>query len=109
MAFLRSILSRVLHQVSFHLSKKGELSFYQSSFDIEESQGRVLKNILKQVEGSENAKKHSLTKNSSLKELQDQVPVTDYDYWSTMIEQQQKNNENLLTHSDCLRYQPTSG
>ena len=109
MAFLRSILSRVLHQVSFHLSKKGELSFYQSSFDIEESQGRVLKNILKQVEGSENAKKHSLTKNSSLKELQDQVPVTDYEYWSTMIEQQQKNNENLLTHSDCLRYQPTSG
>jgi hypothetical protein len=109
MAFLRLILSRILHQFSFQLSKKGEQSFYHSSFDIEESQKQVLRNILKQVEGSENAKKHGLTNNSSLEELKNQVPITDYGYWSTMIERQQKINKNLLTHNDCLRYQPTSG
>jgi len=109
MNFMRSALSRVLHLASYYLSKKGEQSFSHACKDIEKSQNQVLNNILKNVTGSESAKKHNLSTTSSLKEFQEYVPITDYDYWSTAIERQQEEHINLLTNGDCLRYQPTSG
>lgn len=109
MKFMRSMLSRMFHQASFLLSKQGEGQFLLASKNLESSQKKVLKNILSHIEFSENAKRHHLTSGSSLSDFQEQVPITEYEYWSELIEQQQAEHINLLANNDCQRYQPTSG
>jgi hypothetical protein len=109
MLFFTSILSRALHQASYLLSKKGEDKFLLACKDIETAQNTILNDILNNVANSENAIKHKLNSNSSLKDFQKNVPITEYEYWSETISQQQTGNKNLLTNHDCQRYQPTSG
>ncbi|MBQ0730646.1 MAG: GH3 auxin-responsive promoter family protein [Oleispira antarctica] len=109
MIFFHTLLSRTLHQVSYFLSKRGENQFLLASKDVENSQKYVLKNILKNINNSENATKHKLSAYSSLKYFQEQVPITDYEYWSETIKQQQEEKINLLANTECQRYQPTSG
>lgn len=109
MLFTPSIISRLLHQASYLLSQQGETKFLLACQHIEISQKKILKNILKNIEGSESAIQHQLSTNSRLKDFQQQVPITDYDYWSQKIEKQQLEHVSLLTNNACQRYQPTSG
>jgi len=109
MLFMRSLLSRVLHQASFRLSQQGEYKFVLACKDVELSQKKTLAKILKNISSSENGIRHNLSPYSPLEDFQTQVPITDYDYWSSQIDRQQAENINLLTSSDCARYQPTSG
>jgi hypothetical protein len=109
MQLMRSLLSRILHRTSYWLSKQGENKFILACKDVESSQKVILAKILTNIVDSENGTKHKLSSKSSLQDFQAQVPITDYDYWSAQIEQQQSEHINLLTNNDCARYQPTSG
>jgi hypothetical protein len=109
MPIISSVVSRLLHQASYLLSKQGEEEYSQACQDVESAQKRVLENILSQLDGSKNAELHGLSKQSSLKDFQKKVAITDYDYWSDYISQQQEGEENLLSKQVCQRYQPTSG
>jgi hypothetical protein len=108
-ATVSSLASRLMHQVSYRLSLKGKNSLVRASLDVETSQKKLLARILDNISGSENANKHGLNASSSLKDYQQQVPITDYEYWQTSIHKQQKNDDPVLTKHSCQRYQPTSG
>jgi hypothetical protein len=109
MSVISPIVSRLLHQASYYLSHKGRDALLASSLNVEIAQNSVLKTILDNISGSENASKHGITIETSLQEYQQQVPITDYGYWQSSITKQQQGNDFVLTKHDCNRYQPTSG
>ncbi len=104
-----SLVSRLMHQASYRLSLNGKKDLVRASLDVESSQKEVLAKILNNISGSENALKHGLNANTSLKDYQKKVPITDYEYWQASITKQQHNKESILTRHLCQRYQPTSG
>lgn len=106
---ISSLTSGIMHQVSYRLSRKGSHYLVSASLDVKSAQKHILTKILDDISGSENAKKHGLSANSSLQEYQQKVPITDYEYWQASIHKQQENNETILTKYPCQRYQPTSG
>jgi hypothetical protein len=109
MSVISLIVSRLLHQASYYLSHKGRDALLASSLNVEIAQNSVLKIILDNISGSENGSKHGITIETSLQEYQQQVPITDYDYWQGAITKQQQGNDFVLTSHNCNRYQPTSG
>ena len=106
---ISSLTSGIMHQVSYRLSRKGSHYLVSASLDVKSAQKHILTKILDDISGSENAKQHGLSANSSLQEYQQKVPITDYEYWQASIHKQQENNETILTKYPCQRYQPTSG
>lgn len=109
MSAISSIVSRILHQASYLLSHKGREALISASSDIESTQINVLKTIIDNISGSETASKHGITTETTLQEYQQQVPITDYDYWQKSIAKQQQGSDFVLTKHNCERYQPTSG
>lgn len=109
MSVISSSFSKILHQASYFLSRQGEKEFSLACMNVEEAQNKAFNNVLASIQGSENAMNHSLSMASSLQDFKQKVPVTDYDYWSDLISKQQSEAVNLLTNSECSRYQPTSG
>ena len=109
MILLKSMLTRILHQLSYLFSLKEEKAFSQSCHDVEKAQSRVFENIMLSIDGSESAIHHGLSAKTDLDTFKTRVPVTDYIDWSKWIERQQKQYINVLTNGDCQRYQPTSG
>lgn len=106
---MRSLLTKALHRASHKLSSQGGEDFELSTYDVQTTQREKLKKLLQDIEGTESAKKHNLNKASTLEEFQDQVPVTDYEYWHDLIQTQQQGQQQLLSNNACDRYQPTSG
>ena len=80
-----NLISRLLHQASFRLSKTGGNKLSEASLDVEAAQKYILSNILHAIDGSLSAHQQDIEKNTSLKEFQQQVPITDYHYWQTLI------------------------
>lgn len=109
MSVISSLISRLLHQASYRLSHRGKNSFLAGSLNVEATQTAALKTLLDNIAGSENATKHGITSSTTLKEYQEQVPITDYEYWQSSISRQQQGNDFVLTKFNCDRYQPTSG
>ena len=101
--------SRILHHASYRLSHKGRSALITSSLDVKNCQLTVLKTILDNISGSDNANRHGLNSETPLQDFQQQVPITDYEYWQASIAKQQESEELILTKHDCQRYQPTSG
>lgn len=106
---ISSLFSKLLHHASYFVSRNGEKDFANACKNVKEAQNRAFKKVLESIQDSDNAIKHSLSATSSLKDFKQQVPITDYDYWSGMIDKQQSENVNTLTNTECSRYQPTSG
>lgn len=106
---ISSLISRLLHQASYRLSHKGKAALLTASLDVEAAQTTVLKSLFDNISGSENANKHGITNTTTLSEYQQQVPITDYEYWQSSITKQQQGNDFVLTKHSCERYQPTSG
>ena len=109
MSVISSLIGRLLHQASYYLSHKGKNTLLEGSLNVEATQTAVLKTLFDNISGSENANKHGITSNTTLKEYQKQVPITDYEYWQSSISKQQQGHDFVLTKLDCERYQPTSG
>ena len=104
-----NLISRLLHQASYRLSKTGCNNLSEASLDVEAVQRDILNKILNAIDGSLSAHQQDIEKNTSLQEFQQQVPITDYHYWQTLIQKQQEDNKPVLTKHECQRYQPTSG
>ena len=109
MSVMSSLIGRLLHQASYYLSHKGKNTLLAGSLNVEATQTAVLKTLFDNISGSENATKHGITSDTTLKEYQKQVPITDYEYWQSSISKQQQGKDFVLTKLDCERYQPTSG
>lgn len=109
MFLFKAILTRTLHQLSYLFSLKDEKTFARACHDIKQTQTKVFRNIMLNIEGSESAIHHQLSIKTDLEHFRKQVPITDYDDWSALIKHQQNNHVNVLTNTLCHRYQPTSG
>ena len=109
MSVISTLMSRLLHQASYRLSHKGKDALITASLDVEATQSAVLQTLFDNISGSENASKHGITSETTFLEYQQQVPVTDYEYWHASISKQQQGSDFVLTKHGCERYQPTSG
>ena len=83
-----NLISRLLHQASYRLSKTGCNNLSEASLDVEAAQREILNKILNAIDGSLSAHQQDIEKNTSLQEFQQQVPITDYHYWQTLIQKQ---------------------
>jgi hypothetical protein len=109
MSIWRIISSKALHLASYKLSNRAGKNFYQASKEVEKAQLSILEGLFKSIEGSKNANRLGLSKDSDLVSFQQQVPISDYEDWQGLIEKQQKGKEKVLSNFSCKRYQPTSG
>ena len=109
MSVISTLMSRLLHQASYRLSHKGKNALITASLDVEATQSEVLQTLFDNISGSENASKHGITSETTFLQYQQQVPVTDYEYWHASISKQQQGSDFVLTKHGCERYQPTSG
>jgi len=101
------ISTKVSHKVAKALTSVYHRQFVRASHSVEDTQRRILKNILVQAKGAQAHRGAGISASTSWEEFRSELPITDYDYWREWIDN--SNGYNNLTSSPIERYQPTSG
>lgn len=104
-----SITTRLLHQLSFQLTRRGQQRFEQATHQPEATQRARFSAIMAIISGSDSGYRYGLTQATAAEEFRQRVPITDYEDWHTLIKRQRSSAELLLSTEPCERYQPTSG
>ncbi|WP_286716006.1 GH3 family domain-containing protein [Thalassolituus sp. UBA2009] len=104
-----NISTRLLHQISYRLSRYGQQRFMRASHALKAAQLARFQNIMAVVSGSDSGYQRGLTLATSVEEFRQRVPLSDYEDWQNAINRQRSSGEFILTTETCQRYQPTSG
>ncbi|MAY14105.1 MAG: GH3 auxin-responsive promoter [Oceanospirillaceae bacterium] len=104
-----NISTRLLHQISYRLSRYGQQRFMRASHTLKAAQLARFQNIMAVVSGSDSGYQRGLTLATNVEEFRQRVPLSDYEDWQNAINRQRSSSEFILTTETCQRYQPTSG
>ncbi|MBU2038365.1 MAG: GH3 auxin-responsive promoter family protein, partial [Gammaproteobacteria bacterium] len=104
-----NISTRLLHQISYRLSRYGQQRFMRASHALKAAQLARFQNIMAVVSGSDSGYQRGLTLATNVEEFRQRVPLSDYEDWQNAINRQRSSGEFILTTETCQRYQPTSG
>ena len=109
MSTLNFLATKALHVFSCALASRGAEKFQQASRNVEEVQMKIFANLLDSIDGSLSANKLGISKGKDLVWFKNNVPISCYEDWQTLIERQHSGQQHILTNGPCERYQPTSG
>ncbi len=104
-----NISVRLLHHISYRLSRYGQQRFIRATHALKTAQEECFQNIMAVVSGSDSGYQRGLTLATSIEEFRQRVPLSDYEDWQNAINRQRSSEEFILTTESCQRYQPTSG
>src|SRR5690554_81162 len=109
MSVLGVLLNKALHLASYALSNRGKKVFELASKQVEQTQLKIFNDLLQNIDGSLSANNLGINAQRDLAWFQENVPVSSYEDWQELIENQQSGQEKVLSSFACERYQPTSG
>ncbi|WP_127718387.1 GH3 auxin-responsive promoter family protein [Halobacteriovorax sp. HLS] len=97
----------MLQRIIWLLNRSLYIQFERESNQLEETQRRVLKDILESNRSTLNSRKKKLT-NDSYEEFKKEFPPTNYSDWKELVELERDKNPSTLCE-DIKRFQGTSG
>jgi len=100
---------KVSHHLSALFTKTDEKQFLASSNSVEKMQRAILKKNLENISGSKTSVLRNVGRAISYEVFKTKFPITTYENWADLIQQQKQGEYNVLTNQPCFRYQPTSG
>ena len=103
------LLSKAIHFMCRVGTYPGYKKFVSALHDVENTQRKVLKELLKLSDKSEFGKNNSLNGGMSYETFAGIQPVSDYKDWSALIKKQREQGGTVISGQKCYRYQPTSG
>lgn len=104
-----SLSVRLLHRLSFQLTRRGQRRFERATLALKDAQLARFRDIMLRVSGSDSGYRYGLTQATPPEEFRLRVPLSDYEDWQPFIKRQRSTGERVLTTDECTRYQPTSG
>ncbi len=106
---LKAAAVKLAHNLSSLLTHVDEKSFLASSHSVEKTQRAILKKSLENISGTKTSVLRNVGRAISYEVFKTKFPVTNYENWANLIQEQKEGGNNILTNQPCLRYQPTSG
>ena len=101
-------LTRLCHSAIVGVTAFGHRRFQQALRSPETAQKRKLQGLLTQAQTTRFGASRGLDAQWSYEKVASTLPVTEYEQWRTLVEEQRTTGDAVLSH-DCSRYQPTSG
>lgn len=102
-------MSGFFHHASSLFCFFGAKKLISASLQIEKAQKQRLNTILNTISQTENAKRFGVYPNMKLEDFRKSVPISHYEDWQPLIDNQRKEKKNILSNENIERYQPTSG
>ncbi len=106
---LKEYSINVAHKLSALLTHFDEKNFLTSSYGVEKTQRSILKKALENISGTKTSVLRNVGRVINYEIFITKFPVTGYENWAGLIQEQKEGGSNILTNQPCLRYQPTSG
>jgi hypothetical protein len=99
------LISRAGHLVLRGAVLRGDSHFRKACADVEQVQRARLSALLRRIAAVDSR----FDEHWRWEDFREQLPVTSWQAWSSLIDRQRMSGERLLVDSPVVRYQPTSG